>query len=573
MIHFLEHMCKTQRFVALTIGTILACIGFFFGSMHVADAATLTVMEVEPASLVTGTTGNVAVSFTSIGEIPVDGHIEVTFPSGFIVDSATVPSPCTNVAGSYTTSVDSPNRIVRIVRTGGDPIAGGTEISCTIGGIQNPSTAGLTGAYAINTTTAVPASIDTGAPAGDVMVAATLTSTNVQPVSLRTSSVNTVNIAFTTINQVQITGKVKVTFPSGFNVTAANAGTCSSMDGSFATSVDGQTVIITRSGGSKQSVAAETCAISGIRNPSAVGSGGSYTVTITNSADAVQDTATVSADNFSSAASSDSSESGADVAKTYEIVVTIPEAAEAYMSGDLIPVTWETSGTGTISAVNLSYSIDGGLNWIAIVTNTANDASYEWTAPEMTEQDVMIRAVGTDLVLTLATDDSDAFSIGTNDVPTDATDDTSTDLLPNGTYMRGGSWTTVYYVADGVRYPFLDAQTFFTYADDFSDVVTVSDSELGNYTMGVPMMPKTGTVLVKVQSVNKVYALTEGNVLRWITSESLATELYGSHWADYVIDVPVTAWGHFTIGDDVRSANDIEVDVGSMMTRDEVNSK
>ncbi|MEK9155462.1 MAG: hypothetical protein AAB839_02320, partial [Patescibacteria group bacterium] len=215
---------------------------------------------------------------------------------------------------------------------------------------------------------------------------------------------------------------------------------------------------------------------------------------------------------------------------------------------------------------------------------TSNDGSYAWTAPNISQQNVSIRAQATDLVTVLDSDTSDAFSIGTNDtVDTDEDTDTSEDgdtsgttdgeanLLPEGTFMRSTSWSTVYYIgADGTRRPFLDAQTFFTYADNFDGVIEVTDDYLANYMIGAPMLAKAGTVLVKVQSLNEVYAVVDMDgvlTLRWIMTEDLARSMYGTMWADYVIDVPVTAWPHFELGEDIDSAGDIETDLDSMRTR------
>lgn len=265
---------------------------------------------------------------------------------------------------------------------------------------------------------------------------------------------------------------------------------------------------------------------------------------------------------------------------TYIVQVTSPVATAAYNAGDAIPVVWNTSsGTGSPSAVNLSYSTDGGLTYTSIVTGTANDGSYSWTAPSISAASVTIKVEGTDLVTVLGFAQSDAFSIGstgstTTDTSTVDTSPTSTTLLPEGTVIKGTSWSTVYQIgADGTRRPFLDSQTFFSYYGSFDAVVTTSDEYLSNYNVGSPMLPKAGVVLVKVQSLNKVYALTDDSTLRWVTSESVATSLYGSAWADYVVDVPATAWGHFTVGADIVSASDLTVDRSVMQTRSALNSK
>ncbi len=290
-------------------------------------------------------------------------------------------------------------------------------------------------------------------------------------------------------------------------------------------------------------------------------------------------------------ASASSTSSTTSTALTYGIVVSAPEATAAYEAGDEIVIVWSTaSGTGTPGAVNLDYSTDGGITYTAIVSGTTNDGSYSWTAPDIDAASVTIRAQGTDLITVLATDTSDAFSIGHTDVDEDASEDTeddssddaaedtdtsadSTTLLPTGTFMKGESWTTVYYVEGTTRRPFLDAQTFFTYADNFDSVIDTSDDYLANYTIGAPMLPEAGSVLIKIVSVNNVYALGEDGELRWISSESVASDIYGSNWADYVIDVPVTAWSQFTFGADIDSSSDISLDGTEMQTRDALNSK
>ena len=536
-------------------------------------AGTLTATNVQPTSLVVGASGTVTVSFTTVNSMAADDKIVITFGAPFNVSGAAVAGCSSFTGGTLGSSVVG--QVVTIIRTGVDVSAPGAY-SCTISGILN-SYAGTTGTYTISLTTTTGEVRDTDAAvAADTLTAAALTSTNVAPGSLRAGTTNTATITFTTTNSIPSTGLIKVTFPSGFTVSSASGATCSSsMTGSFATGVSGQVVTITRSGGGSEGAGAETCTIGNIQNSNISGSTGTYTISTAVSTGGIIDTdAAVTADSVTPASSTESPT----VTLTYGILVSAPLATTAYEAGDEIAISWSTiTSTGTVAAVNLDYSTDGGITYAAIASNTANDGSYTWTAPSMSAQSVTIRVQATDLVTILATDTSDAFSIGstTSDTTAEDTDTSaeSTTLLPTGTFMKGESWTTVYYVEGATRRPFLDAQTFFTYADNFDAVIDTSDAYLANYTIGTPMMPKAGTVLVKVVSVNKVYALEADNTLRWITSEAIATSLYGSHWADYVIDVPVTAWGHFTIGDDVSSSSDIEADTSNMETRDALNSK
>lgn len=571
------------RLQRLAAAGLLAAVGFL-GNIHYVDAAALSATNVQPASLVAGASSTVTVSFTPPSALAANGKIKVTFPTGFNISGA-APVNCSTMDNSIAFSVSS--QIITISLSGGTAQGSGAAESCTIGGVINPQVSGSTGVYGIETflndgTTSV--DVD-AAVAADTITAAALTSTNVAPGTTTVGTTNTATVSFTTVNPIPADGKVKVTFGAGFVLTGVTSAgmTCSTLTGgSTVTSVSTQTVILTRTGGDIEAAGAQTCTIALVRNPVTAGTTGTYTISTTNTSDAVIDTdAAVTADTMFAASSSSNSEATS-TPLTYDIALSAPAASAAYAAGDAITITWSTNGgTGTVAAVNLDYSTDGGSTFTSIVSGTANDGSYVWTAPDISAQSITIRGQATDLLTVLDTDTSDAFSIGTEvsneDTTTPAEDvDTSegsTTLLPEGTFFKGESWDTVYYVDGTTRRPFLDAQTFFTYADNFDAVIETSDDYLANYAIGTPMLPKAGTVLVKVVSVNNVYALEADNTLRWISSESLASSLYGSNWADYVIDVPVTAWGHFTIGEDVESVNDIEVDESMMETRDALNSK
>lgn len=560
----------------------MMALAFLAGAFapRAAYAAALTGTNVEPATLAVSATGTATVSFTLGSPLPADGKVKVTFGSGFDV-SAAAGATCSTMDGTFTTSVAG--QIVTIARVGDGAIQGAGAETCTIGSITNPVSAGTTGTYTIQTTNFSDVQLDIDAAvAADTIVAGALSSTNVQPASTVVGTTNTVTISFTMVNALPANGKIVVTFGSGYNVSGAAGATCSTMDGVFLAVPAGQAVTIGRATGTSEPAGAQTCTMTGIINPVTAGSTGVYDITTTTSTGGVINTdAAVTADVMYAANSGTSTVS---TPVTYDILVLSPVAAAAFGNNDEITITWTTAnGTGSVGAVNLDYSVDGGTNWTEIVSGTSNDGSYTWMAPEVNAQNVLIRAEATDLVSVLDSDTSDAFSIGTEDsseVITDpeTTDDATTDdssdetLLPEGTFMKGESWSTVYMIgADGTRRPFLDSQTFFTYADNFDGVVDVSDDYLSNFTIGSPMLPKAGVVLVKVQSVDKVYALTDEVTLQWINAEDVAVEIYGSNWADYVIDIPVTAWGHFTEGKHIDGPEDLEVDLDAMKTRDSLN--
>ncbi len=539
---------------------------------------------------VVGTAGSTTLLLTPPFALAANDTIVWTMPTNINVPQGAITVASQTLAGGgvFTCTGVNATRVITCTTDGvitadvaGNIVLSGiTSIFVAVTGnvadlTINSVTAGSGADIALDTTTAVTAT-----------TAGVMTSTNVVPGGTTVGTTNTATVTFTTVNSIAADGNVKITFGSGFVLTsvASTDMACSTLTGgTTATTVSGQTVILTRTTGDVEVAGAQTCTIAHVINPVTAGTTGTYTISTTNSADAIVDSdAAVTADTMFAASGTSNSEATS-TPLTYDIALSAPDVASAYDAGDAITITWSTNGgTGAVAAVNLDYSTDGGVTFTSIVTGTTNDGSYIWTAPSISAQSVTIRAQATDLLTVLDTDTSDAFSIGTEaeatedtETPVEDVDTTagSTTLLPTGTYFRGESWSTVYYVDGTTRRPFLDAQTFFTYADNFDAVIETSDDYLANFTIGTPMLPKAGTVLVKIQSVNNVYVLGEDGELRWITSEALAVSMYGGVWADYVIDVPVTAWGHFTFGTDITSIADVAVDLTIIQTRNALNSK
>jgi len=123
-----------------------------------------------------------------------------------------------------------------------------------------------------------------------------------------------------------------------------------------------------------------------------------------------------------------------------------------------------------------------------------------------------------------------------------------------GTLITCPDFSSVYYVAeDGTRWIFPNEQTYFTWYDDFDDVVKITCEELSTYSIGDVITYQPGTRLVKITSINKVYAVEPGGNLRWIQTETDAEELYGSNWAQRIDDVPDGFWPSYTEGDTLPS--------------------
>ena len=312
-----------------------------------------------------------------------------------------------------------------------------------------------------------------------------------------------------------------------------------------------------------------------------------------------------STQNCSSGGGSSSSSSSA-TSTAAVVTLTGPDSGDDLDGGDVETVTWTTSGSGN-DTIELSYSTNAGVSYTQIAYDIdEDDGSYDWTVPNVSENDVILKitsydsgkgSLDTDTVTIdiSSTEDvadeeqADDESIGSTEGTTE--DSEGRNIAPGsgtmgaspldgsqeeisvvvaGQFVRAYGYPSVYYVnADMTRSVFWDTNTFFTWADSWDNVVWVSNATLSTMTLGGAILPKPGVTLVKIQSDPKVYAIDEDgsgdSVLRWVPSEEVAIALYGSAWADYVIDIDSTVFSRFGAGSDMSSSS--VVDRSIMKTR------
>lgn len=108
--------------------------------------------------------------------------------------------------------------------------------------------------------------------------------------------------------------------------------------------------------------------------------------------------------------------------------------------------------------------------------------------------------------------------------------------------------------ADGKRHAFPNETVFYSWYKNFDDVQVVEQSVMDEYSLGANVTMRSGTYLVKIQTANQVYAVEHNGILRQITTEEIAADLYGSNWAGVVRDVADVFWSNYEIGDEVASA-------------------
>lgn len=118
---------------------------------------------------------------------------------------------------------------------------------------------------------------------------------------------------------------------------------------------------------------------------------------------------------------------------------------------------------------------------------------------------------------------------------------------------------TVYYLAqDGKRYVFPNEKMYKSWFSDFSGIVSVSTSDLWTFPLGGNVTYRPGVRMVKITTDPKVYAVGKGGVLRWVTSEAVATSMYGTDWNRKIDDIPDSFFVNYLIGTPIYTTSDFD---------------
>lgn len=131
--------------------------------------------------------------------------------------------------------------------------------------------------------------------------------------------------------------------------------------------------------------------------------------------------------------------------------------------------------------------------------------------------------------------------------------------LQEGTVVKAKGFPSLYYInADGQRLVFPNANIYYSWYDNFSNVAEVNASDLAPYLITGNVQYRPGVLLIKIQSDPKVYAVSQQGVIRWVSTEALAQKLYGSHWTGLVDDVPVSLFINYKVGPPITNENDFQ---------------
>lgn len=131
--------------------------------------------------------------------------------------------------------------------------------------------------------------------------------------------------------------------------------------------------------------------------------------------------------------------------------------------------------------------------------------------------------------------------------------------LPNDGNNLTQEDSAVYYLGqDGRRHAFPNSNVYFSWYDGFSSVQTMNATSLASIPLGKNATYRPGVKLVKFLTDSNVYAVAGNSSLRWIKTESVAQDLYGSAWRSMVDDIQDTFYTDYNInlGNMILSSND-----------------
>ncbi|MBT4857029.1 hypothetical protein HON52_02470 [Candidatus Uhrbacteria bacterium] len=246
-----------------------------------------------------------------------------------------------------------------------------------------------------------------------------------------------------------------------------------------------------------------------------------------------------------------------------------------------IKLTWTTLGPENL--VDLSYSLNSGSTYTVIEQYMFNNSTYNWTPEGVEEGDEIIFKVElNDIANILSTASSAEYLFGEEEevVEEEEAENAKSGVYCTDRFVKYHEFSTVYCVTNiGTRRPFVNSLAYFTWADSFDEIEEIEYEEMVSMSVDGLMLPKPGSVLVKIQSIPYVYMLTEqeGEVLRpqlrWITDEEVAIDLFGADWADYVVDMNPAFFSHFDVGDAVDDATLMDVDLSKLIKRVDLSLK
>lgn len=128
-----------------------------------------------------------------------------------------------------------------------------------------------------------------------------------------------------------------------------------------------------------------------------------------------------------------------------------------------------------------------------------------------------------------------------------------------GSLIKTANNPAVYYYGDdGMRHAFPTERVFWSWYDDFDDVRTVSPSFMALLPIGKNVTFRPGSVLVRFETDNNVYAIDKGARLRKYISAYITMLDYGTNWTSLFVTLPDVLRNNYGTGKEIDEAADYD---------------
>lgn len=124
----------------------------------------------------------------------------------------------------------------------------------------------------------------------------------------------------------------------------------------------------------------------------------------------------------------------------------------------------------------------------------------------------------------------------------------------NGRLIKLAASSAVYYLGnDGRRYVFPNEPTYRSWFPEPPAVRVVSQAEMSSYPLGGNVTYRPGVRMLKIQTDPKIYAVSRNGLLRHVTSEAVAEQLYGPEWNTMIDDISEAFFINYRVGPPIAS--------------------
>ena len=241
----------------------------------------------------------------------------------------------------------------------------------------------------------------------------------------------------------------------------------------------------------------------------------------------------------------------------------------ATSSSDTTPTFTWTAATDTISEMDrYEVSFDAGATLIHVGTAL----SYTSIALADGDYTVWVRAID-------AAENASAFALKNftiDAVPEPEPEPEPPSSLAPGTRIKtacpGGEGVNhpcravYYYSAAGTRHVFSNAKVYFSWYENFDDVMIVNEATMASFAIGRNITYRPGIKMVKFQTLATVYVVERGGVLRPVNSEATAAALYGHNWNQQIDDISDAFFTNYSFGDPVSGLSDYNPAAAAFLT-------